>query len=252
VESFKNLDKLPQDVKDKFIPYLQELLDLYPGQVRCAAVYGSATGQNYVPKRSDINSVIILDEITFPHLNRALKVIARGTRQRIPAPLFLTQDHILSSLDVFPVEFLDIKENHVLVFGEDLFAPLTISGNNLKLFCEHEIKGKLIRVRQAYLERGSKGPMVEVLLKESLHALIPIFRHLIRLKSGVEENGYMEMDKVKIVGDLAQIYKLDSQVFLDILKHRLHGLKMSPVHAQELMEKYLMELEKLAQEVNRS
>jgi hypothetical protein len=199
VESFKNLDKLPKEVKSKFIPYLQELLDLYPGQVRCAAIYGSAAGQNYVPKRSDINSVIILDEITFFHLNRALKAIARGARQRIPAPLFLTRDHIVSSLDVFPVEFLDIKENHVLVFGEDLFAGLTIAGDHLKLFCEHEIKGKLIRVRQAYLERGLKGPMVEALLKESLHALVPVFRNLIRLKSGD-----VEMDKVKIVGDLAK------------------------------------------------
>ena len=247
MESFKNLDKLPEEVKRKFIPYLQELLDLYPGQVRCAAVYGSAAGQNYAPSRSDINSVLVLDEITFSHLDCALKVIARGTRQRIPAPLFLTPDHIVSSLDVFPVEFLDIKENHVLIFGEDLFAPLTISGNNLKLFCEHEIKGKLIRVRQAYLERGLKGPMVEALLKESLHGLIPIFCNLVRLKGGPAPT-----DKVKIVGDLAQIYTLDSQVFLDILKHRLHGLKMSPVHAQELIEKYLMELEKLAQAVNRS
>ncbi len=247
MESFKNLDKLPKEVKSKFIPYLQELLDLYPGQVRCAAIYGSAAGQNYVPKRSDINSVIILDEITFFHLNRALKVIARGARQRIPAPLFLTQDHIVSSLDVFPVEFLDIKENHVLVFGEDLFAGLTIAGDHLKLFCEHEIKGKLIRVRQAYLERGLKGPMVEALLKESLHALVPVFRHLVRLKSGT-----VEMDKVKIVGDLAKIYKLDGQVFLDILKHRLHGLRMSSRQAQELMEKYLIELEKLAEALDRS
>jgi len=247
VESFKNLDKLPQDVQDKFIPYLRELLALYPGQVRCAAVYGSAAGQNYVPKRSDINSVIILDEITFSHLDRALKVIARGTKQRIPAPLFLTKDHMASSLDVFPVEFLDIKENHVLIFGEDLFASLTISGNNLELFCEHEIKGKLIRVRQAYLERGLKGPMVEALLKESLHALVPVFRNLIRLKSGA-----VEMDKVRIVGDLARTYELDSQVFLDILKHKLHGLRMSSRRAQELMEKYLIELEKLAKALDRS
>ena len=246
MEEFKNLDKLPSDVSGKFAPYLRDLLALYSGQVGCVAIYGSAVGQNYVPGRSDINSVIILNEIAFDHLNRALKVIARGIKQKIAAPLFLTKDHILSSLDVFPIEFLDIKENHVIVFGEDAFAALTIPQGHLKLFCEHELKGKLIRIRQVYLEQGLRSPMVETLLKGSLHSLIPIFRNLLRLK-----NGLVETDKVRIIEGLAKAYQLDGQVFLDILKHRTHGLRIPSVMLGNLMQKYLIELEKLARAVDK-
>ncbi len=246
MEEFRNLDKLPPQVSGKFVPYLRDLLALYPGQVGCAAIYGSGVGQNYVPNRSDINSVVILNEIGFDHLNRALKVIAGGIKKRIAAPLFLTQEHIMSSRDVFPVEFLDIKENHVVVFGEDIFASLDIPQNNLKLFCAHELKGKLIRIRQVYLERGLNAPMVEALLKGSLHALVPIFRNLVRLK-----NGGVQVDKTKIIEGLANAYQLDGRVFLDILKHRTHGLRIPPARSGELMSKYLVELEKLARAVDK-
>ena len=245
MEDLKNLDKLPQEVKNKIVPYSRQLFEMYPNQIRSILIYGSATGRNYLPNHSDINLVIIFNEVGFNHLNKALKVVAKGIKQRIPALLFLTKDYITSSLDVFPVEFLDIKENHVLIFGEDFFSSLNIPSENLRLFCEHEIKGKLIRIRQAYLERGLKGFMVEALLKESLRTLIPIFRNLIRLK-----NQSVELDKERVIFDLSRIYHLEAQVFLEILKSRTHGLRMPSAKAQEMMEKYILELEKLAKSLD--
>jgi len=194
VIEFKNMDQLPTEVKKKYIPYLQKFLELYLGEIRSAAIYGSATGQNYVPGKSDINSVIIMDEVGFSHLKRALAVIAWGRKQRIASPLLLTKEYIHSSSDIFPIEFLDIKENHILVYGEDFFSQLPINMANLRLFCEHQIKGKLVRIRQAYLGSGLKAAAIEVLLKESLNSLIPIFRNLVRLKGRV-----VEVDKTKIL-----------------------------------------------------
>lgn len=245
MEDLKNLDKLPPEVKNKFVPYVHELLNLYPGQIRSIVIYGSAAGKNYVSKRSDINSTLILDEMGVRHDRRALKLIARGIKQRIAAPLFFTKDYIVSSSDVFPIEFLEIKENHVLVYGEDFFAALDINQENLRLFCEREIKGKFLRIRQAYWEKGLNTRALEVLLKESLHALIPIFRNLIRLK-----NHRVEIDKNVVIRTLAGTYSLDGRVFEDILRHRATGLRMSNVQARELMEKYLIELEKLMQTVD--
>ncbi len=242
----KNLDKLPVEVKDKFAPYVHQLLDLYPGKISSIVIYGSATGKDYVSKRSDINSAIIIDEIGATQYQRVLKSIDRGMKQRIATPLFFTKNYIVSSLDVFPVEFLEIKENHVLIYGEDFFASINIAQKNLRLLCEYEIKGKFFRIRQAYLEKGLNTRYVEVLLKESLHALIPIFRNLIRLK-----NQTVEVEKNAVIRTLAKIYLLDSHVFIDILDHRTTGLRMSSLRVQELMEKYLIELEKLMKAVDR-
>ncbi len=244
MEDFKNLDKLPVEVKNKFSPYLQDLLSLYPGQIRSVVIYGSAAGKNYTEKRSDINSAVIIDEMGAPNYQRALKLISRGLKQRIATPLFFTKGYIASSLDVFPVEFLEIKENHVLVYGEDYFASLNVDPKNLRLFCEHEIKGKFLRIRQAYLEKGLNTRAVEMLLKESLHALLPIFRNLIRLK-----NQMVEIDKNEIIRLLAKTYSLDSRVFEEIHHHRTAGLRMSNTQARELTEKYLIELEKLIRAV---
>ena len=245
MEDLKNLDKLPLEVKDKFMPYLRELLALYPGEIRSVVIYGSAVGKNYLPKRSDINSAVIIDAIGVPQERRALKMIAHGHRQGIATPLFFTPAYMVSSLDVFPIEFLEIKENHVLVFGEDWWAARDIDQKNLRLFCEHEIKGKFFRIRQAYLEQGLKAGALQLLLKESLNALIPIFRNLIRLK-----NRAVNLDKNAVVRALSESYSLDSRVFEDILRHQTTGLRASGAQVEELFAKYLVEIEKLVQAVD--
>ena len=121
--------------------------------------------------------MIVLRELTFYDLKKSLKIVSRGIEQRITAPLFLSRRHIETSADVFPVEFMEIKENNILLYGEDIWSDLKIDNRNIRLQCEEQIKGKLIRLRQAYLEIGLKKKGIEALLKESLYALMPIFRN---------------------------------------------------------------------------
>ncbi len=228
-----------------YLPFLQKFLELYPGQVQAAAVYGSATGVNYLPGRSDINSVIILDRAGFGHPDRSLALIARAGKRRIAPPLLLTEDFVLASLDVFPVEFLDIKENHVLVYGEDLFSQWRIDGVNLRLFCEHQIKGKLVSIRQAYLANGLKSSAVAALLPGSLNSLFPIFRNLLRLKGRP-----VEFDKTKLLAALCAAFGLDEQVFRSVYACRSER-RLALKTGRELMEQYLRQIEKLAEAVDK-
>ena len=55
-----NAEKLPPGVQNKFIPYLKTMTDLHKNNLISVFIYGSATGKNYIPKISDINSVFIL------------------------------------------------------------------------------------------------------------------------------------------------------------------------------------------------
>ena len=55
-------------------------------------------------------------------------------------PVFFTEDYIIRSTDVFPIEFLDMKENHVTLYGKDLFEAIAVDTKNLRFQCEQEIK----------------------------------------------------------------------------------------------------------------
>jgi len=236
-----NAEKLPLDVQKKFIPYLENMLNIHSDCLIAVFIYGSATGKNYIPKTSDINSVFVFENLSFLNLKNSLKLVDKGISKKIAAPLFLTKAHVETSLDVFPIEFLDMKENHVLLYGEDVLSGLKINEEHIRLFCEQQIKGKLIRIRQAYLEVGLKNKGMEALLKESLNSLIPIFRNLLRLKGNQPPT-----EKDEIIKQLCQEFDLDENVFLPIYKDTSNDEKIANQEVVVFIEKYLDQIKKLA------
>ncbi|MFH1504986.1 MAG: hypothetical protein ABIH08_06350 [Candidatus Omnitrophota bacterium] len=240
-DSIMNEEKLQLEVQKKFIPYFKTMLNIHGDNLISVFVYGSAAGEDYIPKISDINSVFVFKNINFSVFKNSLNMVSKGIFKKIAAPLFLTKNYINSSLDVFPIEFLDMKENHILLYGEDILSGLKIKGGHIRLFCEQQIKGKLIRIRQAYLEVGLKKKGLEALLKESLNALIPIFRNLIRLKGK-----YTDGNKTEIIRQFCQIFELDENVFLPIYKDSANDEKIANQEVVVFLEKYLNQIEKLA------
>jgi hypothetical protein len=244
--SIINKEKLHIEVQKKFIPFLLTMSDIHGDNLISVFVYGSAAGENYIPKISDINSVFVFRDLKFSIFKSSLKVVSSGIFKKIAAPLFLTKEYINSSLDVFPIEFLDMKENHILLYGEDVLSGLAIKGEHIRLFCEQQIKGKLIRIRQAYLEIGLKKKGLEALLKESLGSLIPIFRNLIRLKGKQPP-----VNKTEIIRQLCQLFGLDENVFLPIYKDSANDEKIANQEVVVFLERYLNQIEKLAGMVDR-
>ncbi|MBZ0166603.1 MAG: hypothetical protein K8I00_07320 [Candidatus Omnitrophica bacterium] len=240
-----NIEQLPEDVQKKFIPFARNLLELFSGNIRAVAVTGEATGPGYDPKISFINSIVVLQDINFDVFRSALKPVAGAAKQRIAAPLFLSQEYIQNSLDVFPVEFLEIKEKHVLIYGEDIFSTLDIKTEHLRLFCEQQVKGRLIRIRQAYLEVGLQKKGVEALLKDSLSSLLPIFRNLIRLKGETPA-----VDSEGVINQLTAAFAIDGRPFSAIVRDQSNDEKIAGRDVTEFFEKYINQLQKLARQVD--
>jgi predicted nucleotidyltransferase len=234
-------DSVRQDVRKLIEPYLKNLLGLHGDNIISIVLYGSATGEDFSPKSSDVNLLVVFNELAFPQLNKSLKLISSGISRRIAAPLFLSRTHIETSKDAFPVEFLEIKENNILLYGEDVFKDMHIEQTHLRLFCEQQIKGKLIRLRQAYLEVGLKKKGIEALMKESLYGLMPIFRSLLRIKLITPP-----VAKEEILRKLADAFTLNKEVFIAILKDKKDDEKIAGQDVAVYFEKYIGEIKKLA------
>jgi len=239
MESLK-LDGVKPELKVIIQPYLIKFLEIHKENIVSVVLYGSATGKYFMPKKSDINLAVIFKNLEFRQLKDSLKLINYGTSKRITAPLLLSLSHIESSKDTFPVEFIEIKENNILLYGKDIFSGLKIDETNIMLFCKREIEGKLIRIRQAYLEIGLKRKGVEALMKESMHSLIPLFRALLRSKI---QNP--PIDKEKTLIEFCNHYGLAKDVFIAILKDRMNDEKIKGEDAEVFFEKYLKEIEKI-------
>ena len=245
-DHFLNLDKIPDDVRRRFLPFLKGMIALHRPAILSVNLYGSSTGAGYVPKVSDINALFIFQEIDFRDFTKSLPLVKKGLQNRITAPLFLTKEYIASSIDVFPMEFLEIKENHVLLWGEDILPSLEIKGAHVRLFCEQQIKGKLIRIRQAYLELGTQQKGLASLLRESLHTLIPVFRSLLRLKGRQPPT-----EKAAVIQELCGAFELDSTIFLTLHQYSSKRQKITRQDIPGLLERYWVEIQKLARMVDR-
>ncbi|OQX87303.1 MAG: hypothetical protein B6D55_03880 [Candidatus Omnitrophica bacterium 4484_70.2] len=107
------VEKLRPEVRKKVVPYLKELLKIHGKNIISINLYGSATGKDFSPKTSDINLLVVFHQLPFEVLEKSLKLVSWGIDRKISCPLFLTLEHIRTSQDVFPIEFLEMKENHI-------------------------------------------------------------------------------------------------------------------------------------------
>lgn len=241
-----NIDKLHSWVKKRLVPYAQEFIRLNKDILLSLFIYGSATGKDFIVGISDINLLAIFEKVELDDLKRNLKLVFWGRKKNIAAPLILSRQHIETSKDTFPLEFLEIKERNLLLYGEDIFAEMEIDKSYLRLFCEEQLKGKLIRIRQAYLELGLKKKGIEAILKKSFNSLFPVFRSLLRIKDTA-----VPLSQEEVLSRLGDEFDIEAEVFLTLLKDKKNDEKIAGRDIEVYLRSYLSELEKLARIVDR-
>jgi hypothetical protein len=144
-------------------------------------------------------------------------------------------------MDVFPIEYLNFQKNHILVFGKDILEDLTFHHELVRLQCEREIKGKLLLLREAYMETSGKGKSLKEVIKQSIPAFVAIFEALLFLKE-IE----IPAEKRGMIKATCEAFGLDTGLF-----ERLLGIKeekTKPVEAEmnALFKAYLAEVRKLS------
>ena len=134
-----NCDNVNEQAKKLINWYGNELIKIYGKNLISIILYGSVLEGGFNVKRSNINIMLIFQTINVQTLKTGLKLIHKGRKKNIIAPLMFTENHIETSCDTFPMEFIEIKENHQVVYGKDPFVSLNINKENLRLQCEQQI-----------------------------------------------------------------------------------------------------------------
>jgi len=142
-------------------------------------VVGSALTADFNPKYSDINTVLLVRRRNHELLQLLAKYGPQMGRQRLRAPVLLTEEYIQRSLDVFGVEFLDFQLNHAVVLGPDPFSNLAVNKSDVRLQCERQLKSALIQLRQGYIRSLGKSKLVGQLLLACITELTAVMRALL-------------------------------------------------------------------------
>ncbi len=113
-------------------------------------LYGSTARGTHVPQRSDVNTLLICDAVDERLFEALAPSIRDWTRAGHPAPLIFTEREWRESATAFPIEYEEVREAHRLLAGKDPWQGITVRREDLRHQLEHELMGKLVRLRQAY------------------------------------------------------------------------------------------------------
>lgn len=222
-----------------FSDMTRDYREIYGDGLVSVILYGSGAGKEYRPGKSDLNFLIVLSEEAIDHLDRALKAVSRWRTKGVATPLFMTRPFIASSLDSYPLEFLNMQNGYVLVYGKDVLRDLSFEPCHLRLQCEREIMGKLLLLRERFLETGGRPRRLRDLIAESITALVSIFGGLLYLKGR-----QIPPSRREVVEALAREFPVNAGVFMRCLDIK-EGGKVPSSETQDIFMAYLAEVRRL-------
>jgi hypothetical protein len=197
-------------------------------------LYGSAAKEDFDGEYSDVNVLAVVRETTAGALTSIAGTIDQWMAHDYPAPLIFSRGELEQSTDIFAIEMLDIKQHHRILYGEDVFRDLSIPMDKHRIELEHELRTKLLFLRQHYLLAAHEDGKVAHLMLDSLSSFVALFRHAL-LALGSNPPG----SKRQVMEELAQKLAFDSSPFLDLLKVREHRMKVEALDVPHTFQQYL-------------
>ncbi|RPI36191.1 MAG: hypothetical protein EHM54_06340 [Nitrospiraceae bacterium] len=243
--SVLKLERLSPVVSERIKPFLREMLDGYPDNIHSIHIVGSSLTQDFNEKTSDINSVVVLKAMDLKFVEFVAPLGKKYRKKGVAAPLIMTPEYIAGSLDVFPVEFLDLKLIHETVFGEDILKDIEIKTSDLRQQCEREIKTKLIGLRQGYVSSmGDKHILTERFVS-SITGYMPLFRGIIHLMG--KERPVGKYDVIKI---LSAATGVNTAIFGKIFDMKKGIIKPGKDELVTVFEEYYSATEKIGKVID--
>jgi hypothetical protein len=230
---------------------LAELVDklrkAYGERLFSVVLYGSAAVPGSKDQLSDFNVLCVLREISDVELSASEPIFRWWREMQNPSPLLLTPEEMRSSADCFPIEFHDIREQHTILHGEDVVAELAIDDRFYRAMVEHELRAKMLRLRQKAAGILSDKELLLRLMADSVSTFCVLFRHVLRLRGAAPK-----FEKHEVVSAAEAELGISPQPFLRLLDLREGKLKPKDVDALPLFRQYMAQIQTAISAVDRS
>jgi hypothetical protein len=195
-------------------PFLLEA-DQALGQDYSAVLYGSAARGDFVPGRSNVNLMLVMDQVT-PAILRSLGRAFAGWRKGTPEPpLLLSRAEWTRATDAFPIEITDMRTSYQVLRGADPLDGVTVDPTDLRKALEREFRGKLLRLRQGYAGYAPDPAALGKLGLQSAATILVLLRGVLTL-SGRS----VPQDPLEVASAAATTIGFEGEHLLHVVRHR--------------------------------
>ena len=227
---------------------LQDLVDrlrqAHGERLVSVVLYGSAAAGDYHGEFSDLNVLCVLSRVGPAEL-AASEPVFKWWRDGNPTPLLLSEEEVLTSTDCFAIEFHDMQEQRRVLFGKDVIAGLEIDQTFYRAQVEHDLRAKLLRLRQkAAGILGDKQALLRLMI-DSVSNFLVLSRHALLLSGA--SCGTQKREVAKNLSGIG----VDAAPFNTLLDLRERGKKSGDADAGSLFASYLKQIEAVVAHVDR-
>lgn len=176
------MDQIAESMRHPITQYMSLVSSLAGDRVLGLTFFGGVVAGVFDPARHTARNVLVMDEIDLSVLKRLAPHGPALGKTAISAPLVMTPRYIETSMDTFPLEFIEIKQMHETVLGQDSFDGLTFENAHIRLQCERELKVLQMGLRQGLLASAGREGCVDALEQDVGEGLLRTLRGMLWLK----------------------------------------------------------------------
>ncbi|HEU4391881.1 MAG TPA: nucleotidyltransferase domain-containing protein [Blastocatellia bacterium] len=231
--------KLPDPAKQALEEFALKVQEMYSGDLVSIAVFGSAVTGDYDEGESDVNVLIVHSELDIADLEHVADLSRQWLQKKRIAPRFLSRRNLVESARYFQIDFLEMRDAHVVLWGEDVLAAIELLPAELRWQIGYEIKAMRMRLKQVFWRTAGDNKMMKAALVARFTSLLHIVRALLLLKKLKAP-----LTREEIIAEASRHLALDRQIAEQFLRLRRSTL---PSDARILMGMFgdLMEMIRL-------
>ena len=228
---------------------VEDLRGMHGQALRAVVLAGEAAGPEYRPRVTPLSVLVVLAELGAEALRRMRPRVAAWRRLRIPVPLLLDAATIDRSLDVFPLELLELRDRHLTLYGHaEAIESIEIALPYLRLELEEQLRGKLLHLMSAFLEAGPSPRALRRLLLDSPPGFAVLLRGLLRLRGA--RSAARPADPEELIGAVESVFGVALPSLRRLDRVRRGREKLPRAEIEPLFDGYLADVRRLGQLVD--
>lgn len=224
---------------------IASLQDVFSNRLTSVFIFGSKANLNGQSLGHNVDLFVVADEVHVDDFTKMFPAVQRWCAKGNPTPLIMSRDEFYSMVDIYAIEYSDIKWNYQVVHGQDLVAAVNVNYFDLRLQCERELKNMIMKLRSFYLEHGRAKSAIVPAIDTIAKSVIVIFRALLRLR-----NLSPSVYKQDVVEQVGSIVRIDKQFFTKLIGQKEGTYRFNTSEIYDFNEYLLNQLQNLLKQVS--
>jgi hypothetical protein len=178
----KEFEGLPENVARGLTEFIGSAVSAFGSDLIAAVLYGSGA-EGRLRAASDVNLLLVLASFDAAKAEAIRQPFAKAHAALQLTAMFLLQSEVEPAMIAFGQKFSDIVRRHRLLYGRDPFEGASIPRTAVILRLKQVLLNLTLRLREAYIERGSTPERVSGLIADSAGPLRSCAATLLELEA---------------------------------------------------------------------